>query len=214
MIVVTGAAGFIGSHLIQRLNQDNFNAIIAVDKFDNEVKNKNLIGTKIKERVDRDSFFNWLDKNHETVEFIFHFGARTDTTEFDIELLHSLNTTYTKAVWKKCCQYQIPFVYASSAATYGLGEFGYDDDQSKVSLLKPLNPYGLSKQEIDIWALQQSDKPFFWLGLKLFDVYWPNEFSSGENQKRDFAYVKDVVQVCMFFMHHRKNSGIYSVGTR
>lgn len=242
MIVVTGAAGFIGSNLIQRLNEDKFNAIIAVDRFENESKNKNLIGTKIKERVDRDAFFNWLDKNHETVEFIFHFGARNDTAKIDLALLHSLNTEYTKAVWKKCCQYQIPLVYASSAATYGQGELGFDDDESKIKLLKPLNPYGLSKQEFDVWALQQTNKPFFWAGLKLFDVYGPNESHKGRmasfiwhaynqvlqtnklklfklnhpshaEQKRDFVYIKDVTEVCLFFMHHRKNSGIYNLGS-
>jgi|GEM_PF-3893267 len=87
MIVVTGAAGFIGSYLIHRLNQDNFNAIIAVDKFDNAAKNNNLTDAKIKERVDRDLFLAWLDKNYENVEFIFHIGARTDTAEFDLTLL-------------------------------------------------------------------------------------------------------------------------------
>jgi len=214
MIVVTGAAGFIGSHLIQRLNQDNFNAIIAVDKFNNEIKNKNLIGTKIKERVDRDLFLSWLDKNYETVEFIFHFGARNDNTEIDLALLNSLNTEYTKAVWKKCCQYQIPLVYASSAVTYGQGELGFDDDESKIALLKPLTPYGLSKQEFDVWALEQAEKPFFWAGLKLFDVYGQNEYSSNEVQKQNFVYKKNVIELCIFFMHHRKNSGIYNVGTR
>lgn len=244
MIVVTGAAGFIGSYLIQRLNQDNYNAIIAVDKFTNEVKNKNLVGTKIKERVDRDLFLSWLDKNYETIEFIFHIGARTDTAEFNLDLLHSLNTEYTKEIWKRCCQYQLPLVYASSAATYGLGEFGYDDDESKIPLLKPLNPYGISKQEFDVWALEQAEKPFFWAGLKFFNVYGPNEYHKGRmasvvwhaynqisttgkmklfkshhpdfkdgEQKRDFIYVKDVVEVCLFFMHHRKNSGIYNLGS-
>ncbi len=101
MIIVTGAAGFIGSNLIQRLNQDNFNAIIAVDHFNDPEKNKNLDGLKIQEKVDRDEFFVWLDKNYETVEFIFHIGARTDTTEMDVELLNKLNTEYTKSVWKK-----------------------------------------------------------------------------------------------------------------
>lgn len=244
MIVVTGAAGFIGSHLIQRLNQDNFNAIIAVDKFNDEIKNKNLIGTKLKERVDRDLFLSWLDKNYETVEFIFHFGARNDTTEIDLALLNSLNTEYTKAVWKKCYQYQIPLVYASSAATYGQGELGFDDDESKIKLLKPLTPYGLSKQEFDVWALEQAEKPFFWAGLKLFDVYGRNESHKGRmasfiwhacnqvlqtgklmlyksyhpdykdgEQKHDFIYVKDVAEVCLFFMYHRRNSGIYNLGS-
>jgi ADP-L-glycero-D-manno-heptose 6-epimerase len=244
MIVVTGAAGFIGSYLIQRLNQDNFNAIVAVDKFDNAAKNKNLANAKIKERVDRDLFLAWLDKNYENVEFIFHIGARTDTAEFDLTLLHTLNTEYTKEVWRRCCQYQIPLVYASSAATYGLGEFGYNDDESKIPMLKPLNPYGQSKQDFDAWALQQKDKPFFWAGLKFFNVYGPNEYHKGRmasviwhaynqisktgkmklfkshqpdykdgEQKRDFIYVKDVAEVCMFFMHHRKNSGIYNLGS-
>ena len=205
MIVVTGAAGFIGSNLIQRLNEDNFNAIIAVDRFENDSKNKNLIGTKIKERVDRDSFLNWLDKNHETVEFIFHFGARNYTTEIDLALLNSLNTEYTKAVWKKCCQYQIPLVYASSAATDGQGEFGFDDDESKIALLKPLNPYGLSKQEFDAWALQQPDKPFFWAGLKLFD------YNKEEKRNQKFKTTIKVVDACLLLMHHRKNSGIYNL---
>jgi ADP-L-glycero-D-manno-heptose 6-epimerase len=244
MIIVTGAAGFIGSYLIQRLNQDNFNAIIAVDKFDNEEKNKNLVGSKIKEKIDRDVFLSWLDKNYETVEFIFHIGARTDTTEVDTVLLNKLNTQYTKDIWVRCCKYQIPLVYASSAATYGLGEMGYDDNEEQISKLKPLNPYGQSKQDFDVWALGQKEKPFFWVGLKFFNVYGPNEYHKGRmasviwhaynqikktgkmklfrshkpdykdgEQMRDFVYVKDVAEVCMFLMHHRKNSGIYNLGS-
>lgn len=244
MIVVTGAAGFIGSYLIQRLNQDNFKAIIAVDKFDNPTKNKNLVGLTIQEKVDRELFTQWLDKNYELVEFIFHIGARTDTAEFDTNLLNKLNTQYTKDIWVRCCQYQIPLVYASSAATYGLGEQGYDDNESKIHLLRPLNPYGQSKQDFDVWALAQKEKPFFWAGLKFFNVYGPNEyhkermasviwhaynqinktgkmklfkshnpnFKDGE-QMRDFVYVKDVTEVCMFLMNHRKNSGIYNLGS-
>lgn len=244
MIIVTGAAGFIGSYLIKRLNEDNFNAIIAVDKFDHEEKNKNLIGLKIQEKIDRDVFMAWLDKNYENVEFIFHIGARTDTTEFDYDLLNKLNTQYTKDIWKRCVQYQLPLVYASSAATYGLGEIGYDDNERTIPQLKPLNPYGQSKQDFDVWALQQKDKPFFWAGLKFFNVYGPHEYHKGRmasviwhaynqilktekmklfrshnpdykdgEQMRDFVYVKDVVEVCLFLMHHRKNSGIYNLGS-
>ncbi len=244
MIVVTGAAGFIGSYLIHKLNRENFNAIIAVDKFNDPAKSKNLEGLKIQEQVDLDTFFPWLDKNEELVEFIFHIGAITDTSEFDKQLLNRLNTQYTKDIWTRCVQYQIPLVYASSAATYGLGENGYDDDESQIPSLKPLNPYGQSKQDFDEWALKQKEKPLFWAGLKFFNVYGPHENHKGRmasviwhafhqiqqtgkmklfrshnpaykdgGQMRDFVYVKDVVDVCYYLMHQRKNSGIYNLGS-
>ncbi len=244
MIVVTGAAGFIGSCLIGRLNESNFNYIIAVDKFDNPEKNKNLEGKKIQARVERDVFFEWLEKNHQFVEFIFHIGARTDTTEFNKEIFDKLNVQYSQQIWQKCIDFQIPLVYASSAATYGLGEQGYEDDEAKIPQLKPLNPYGDSKNDFDIWALQQTQKPFFWAGLKFFNVYGPNEYHKGRmasvifhafnqitatkgmrlfrshhpdytdgGQMRDFIYVKDLIEVCYFLMHHRRNSGIYNLGS-
>ncbi|MFD3002281.1 ADP-glyceromanno-heptose 6-epimerase [Pontibacter toksunensis] len=244
MIVVTGAAGFISSCLVSRLNQANFNNIVVVDNFSVAKKERNLQGKKIKEFVDRDGFFEWLDENYEEVEFIFHLGARTDTTEFNKDVFDLLNLNYSKKVWNACCEYQIPLVYASSAATYGAGALGYDDDEAIIPLLKPLNPYGESKNDFDIWALEQTAKPFFWAGLKFFNVYGPNEyhkekmasvifhtynqikekgsmtlfrshnsdFADGE-QMRDFVYVKDVVDVCLFLMHHRKNSGIYNLGS-
>jgi len=244
MIVVTGAAGFIGSCLVGKLNEANFNDIVVVDNFSVAKKEKNLEGKKIKEFVDRDTFFDWLDENYEGVEFIFHLGARTDTTEMNKDVLNLLNLNYSKKVWNACCEYQIPLVYASSAATYGAGTLGYDDDESIIPLLQPLNPYGESKNNFDIWALEQTAKPFFWAGLKFFNVYGPNEYHKGKmasvifhaynqimekgrlalfrshnpeyadgEQMRDFIYVKDVLEVCMFLMHHRKNSGIYNVGT-
>ncbi len=244
MIIVTGAAGFIGSQLIKKLNRENFNYIIAVDQFDKPDKNKNLEGLKILEQVDRNLFMDWLDKNYEEVEFIFHIGAKTDTTLFDTELLSKLNTEYTKDTWTRCIKYQLPLVYASSAATYGLGEFGYKDDETTIPQLKPLNPYGQSKQDFDVWALEQEKKPFFWAGLKFFNVYGPNEYHKGRmasviwhaynqikntdqmklfrshnpdykdgEQMRDFIYVNDVVDVCYWLMHHRKDSGIYNLGS-
>lgn len=244
MIIVTGAAGFIGSCLISRLNRENYNAIVAVDKFDDSEKNKNLANTKVLHRVERENFIAWLDENYAEVEFIFHVGARTDTAEFDKELLWELNTDYTKEVWNRCVNYQIPLVYASSAATYGIGELGYEDNEQTIKDLKPLNPYGESKNEFDKWALKQDTKPLFWAGLKFFNVYGPNEYhksrmasvvmhsfhqiqNSGAmklfrshnanykdgEQMRDFVYVKDVVEVCIFLMKHRKNSGIYNLGS-
>ena len=244
MIVVTGAAGFIGSCLVSKLNSEGFNHIIVVDKFDNEEKNKNLEGKRILESIDRDDFFTWLDTVGEKVEFIFHLGARTDTAEFDKDLLSKMNTEYTKQIWEKCIQYQIPLVYASSAATYGLGEYGYDDNQENIPNLIPLNPYGESKNDFDKWAIKQEKQPFFWAGLKFFNVYGPNEYHKGRmasvimhafnqidktgamklfrshnpefkdgEQMRDFVYVKDVVDVCYFLMHHRKESAIYNLGS-
>ena len=244
MIVVTGAAGFIGSYLIGTLNQQNFNAIVAVDEFNTDIKNVNLNGKIVISKIDRDEFFSWLDENQSQVEFIFHIGARTDTAEFNKDILWKLNTDYSRKIWIKCVDYQIPLVYASSAATYGLGELGYDDNEDIIPKLKPLNPYGESKNEFDIWALEQERKPFFWVGLKFFNVFGPGEdhknrmasvvwqafhqiketgelklfrshnpeYKDGE-QRRDFVYVEDVANVMLFMMHHRRNSGIYNLGS-
>ncbi len=176
MIVVTGAAGFIASALVSRLNKKGYNDIIVVDDFSREDKNKNLIGKMVTERVHRDDFHDWLDENHKLTEFIFHLGARTDTTEFDVELFNRLNLDYTKKLWKQCVSYGLPLVYASSAATYGMGELGYEDKDELAFDLKPLNPYGDSKNDFDIWALKEEKKPYHWVGVKFFNVFGPNEF--------------------------------------
>lgn len=244
MIVVTGAAGFIGSCMIRKLNEENFNAIVAVDDFSRVDKAENLHQKRILANVDREAFFTWLEKNHRLVEFIFHLGARTDTTEFNWQVFQHLNVDYSKKIWQKCIDYQIPLVYASSAATYGMGELGYRDDDHLIPQLQPLNPYGKSKNDFDQWVLKQQKQPFFWAGLKFFNVYGPNEYHKGRmasvvwhafqqieksgkmklfkshhpqfedgKQKRDFIYVKDVVDVCYYLMHHRRNAGIYNLGT-
>jgi ADP-L-glycero-D-manno-heptose 6-epimerase len=194
MMIVTGAAGFIGSCLISKLNQENFNYIIAVDQFDDPEKLKNLKGKKIQEKVERDRFFDWLDQNYQEVEFIFHIGARTDTTEFDKAIFDRLNLNYSKEIWKRCVDYQIPLVYASSAATYGSGEQGYEDNESEIDQLQPLNPYGASKNEFDKWALAQEKKPFFWAGLKFFNVYGPNEYHKGRMASVIFHAYRQIQQ--------------------
>ena len=244
MIVVTGAAGFIGSCLVSRLNAAGCTSLILVDDFSDEIKNLNLKNKKYRSRIHRDDFDSWLEQYGKDVKVVFHIGARTDTTEFDIEIFNKLNLNYSKAVWNTCVKHSIPLVYASSAATYGLGEFGYEDEHSLVSKLVPLNPYGNSKNDFDKWVLLQNEAPPFWYGLKFFNVYGPNEFHKGrmasvifhavkqiyENaemklfrshkpefkdgeQLRDFIYVKDVIEVCLFLYKKLPKSGLYNLGT-
>ncbi len=244
MIIITGAAGFIGSCLIHKLNAEGFYDLVLVDDFSQKEKNKNFEGKRFSQQVERDVFPEWLKENQLLVQIVFHIGARTDTTESDVELFNRLNLDYTKNIWNICVEFGLSFIYASSAATYGLGEYGYEDDESKIADLKPLNPYGDSKNEFDKWALAQERKPYFWAGLKFFNVYGPNEYHKGRmasvifhtfnqirktgemklfkshhpdfkdgEQMRDFVYVKDVVDVLYFLMHHRKDSGIYNLGS-
>jgi ADP-L-glycero-D-manno-heptose 6-epimerase len=180
MIIVTGAAGFIGSALVGELLRQGWADIVAVDDFSRPDKAPNLEGKKLTARIDRREFLAWLDANQELVQFIFHLGARTDTTEFDKSIFDELNVAYSKGVWERCVRYGIPLVYASSAATYGDGDLGYDDtDDTLPFRLKPLNPYGESKNEFDKWALSQEHEPYFWAGLKFFNVYGPNEYHKG-----------------------------------
>lgn len=244
MIIVTGAAGFIGSCLVSRLNSEGYNDLILVDDFSYPDKEENLVGKKFSEKIERNVFQTWLRENHRFVQFIFHIGARTDTTEFNRAIFDELNVNYTKEIWASCVEYGLPLVYASSAATYGNGEHGYNDDHSIINQLKPLNPYGESKNDFDNWAIEQELQPYFWAGLKFFNVYGPNEYHKGRmasvilhaftqinktgemklfrshnpnfkdgEQLRDFVYVKDVTSICMFLMKHRKDSGIYNLGS-
>ena len=207
MIVVTGAAGFIGSCLVGRLNQEGYFDIVVVDDFSNKEKVANLSGKKISQHVHRDEFHQWLEENHKLVQFIFHIGARTDTTEFDVSLFNRLNLDYTKKVWQACCEFGLPLVYASSAATYGDGELGYDDDHNLVERLHPLNPYGASKNDFDKWALKQEKKPYFWAGLKFFNVYGPNEFHKGRMASvifHGYNQIRDTGKVKLFRSHRNE----------
>jgi ADP-L-glycero-D-manno-heptose 6-epimerase len=244
MIIVTGAEGFIGSCLVAGLNAAGYNDLVLVDDFGMPEREKNLEGKTFSGKVNRKELEQWLDTNHRLVQFIFHIGARTDTTETDETIFKELNLDYSKMLWEKSILYGLPIVYASSAATYGSGEFGYDDDESLLGRLQPLNVYGRSKNDFDKWAVAQEKKPYFWAGLKFFNVYGPNEYHKGRmasvvlhafnqvkangevklfrshnpeyadgGQMRDFVYVKDLVDVCIFLMQHRKNSGIYNLGS-
>ncbi len=244
MIVVTGAAGFIASNIVASLNEHHYKDLILVDDFSRMDKKQNWDKKAFSAKVDRKDFLNWVDENHQYIQFVIHIGARTDTTEFNKAVFDELNLNYTKSVWLKCVEYGLPLIYASSAATYGDGEAGYNDSHEEISKLKPLNPYGDSKNEFDKWALAQTKKPYFWAGLKFFNIYGPNEYhkarmasviyhahlqikQSGSmklfrshnpkykdgEQIRDFVYVKDVCEVILFFMNHRKDSGIYNLGT-
>jgi ADP-L-glycero-D-manno-heptose 6-epimerase len=244
MIVVTGAAGFIGSCLLAGLREAGYADLVAVDDFSRDDKLPNLEGKPLTARVPRDAFFPWLRDNHRSVQFVFHLGARTDTTESDRSIFQHLNVDYSKRVWECCAEFGLPLVYASSAATYGLGDQGFEDNHSVIQNLAPLNPYGESKNAFDLWAIAQEKQPPFWQGLKFFNVYGPNEYHKGRmasvvfhafnqirdsgairlfrshhpdyadgGQLRDFIYVKDVVDVCLFLMENRGNSGIYNLGT-
>lgn len=175
-IIVTGAAGFIGSCMVSYLNRQGFEKLILVDEFDDEEKELNLLHKKYIVRVEREDFFGWVQREKPAVDFVFHLGARTDTTEFDYSVHQRLNVEYSQKMWNYCAMHNIPLVYASSAATYGEGELGYDDSHDIIEQLQPLNPYGISKNEFDKWVLHQDCHPPFWAGLKFFNVYGPNEY--------------------------------------
>lgn len=179
MIVVTGAAGFIGSVVAGELNNKGRTDLVLVDDFSKKLKERNYINLKYNAFIDRKDFFDWFKEKHHDVDFVVHLGARTDTTEFDWSVFQKLNVDYTEAMFSLCAEYQIPLVYASSAATYGNGELGYDDSHELVDRLQPLNPYGRSKNEVDRWILKQDKQPPFWAGLKFFNVYGPNEYHKG-----------------------------------
>jgi ADP-L-glycero-D-manno-heptose 6-epimerase len=244
MIVVTGAAGFIGSCLVKRLNDAGYKNLVLVDDFSKKEKEANLEGKDFVLQLERSVFIKWLDEFGSDITMIYHIGARTDTTEFNKEIFDELNVNYSKDVWKACVKHNINMVYASSAATYGLGEHGYEDNHQLVERLTPLNPYGDSKNEFDKWVLEQYETPMFWAGLKFFNVYGPNEYHKGRmasvifhafnqikekgsmklfrshnpdfkdgEQLRDFVYVKDVVEVCLFLMEEEPKNGIYNLGS-
>jgi ADP-L-glycero-D-manno-heptose 6-epimerase len=179
-ILLTGAAGFIGSYLLGFLNKKGYKNIIIADDFSDEDKWFNFDVKDFSAKIEREELFEWLKNEKPAIDFVFHLGARTDTTEFDYSIHERLNVVYSQNIWNYCTAGNIPLIYASSAATYGSGEFGYNDDHALVEKLQPLNPYGVSKNEFDKWVLKQTPNSrlptHFWAGLKFFNVYGPNEY--------------------------------------
>ncbi len=206
MVIITGAAGFIGSFLLRTLNEQGIEDIIIVDDFSKDEKTNNYSSAKYKSAVERKDFIAWFhDCKNAQIDMVIHLGARTDTTEFDSKIFDELNLQYSKDIWQVCSEKDIPLIYASSAATYGMGEQGYADDETKIPLLQPLNPYGQSKQDFDEWVLQQHKKPPFWYGLKFFNVYGPNEYHKGRMASvvfHAFEQIKATGAMKLFKSHH------------
>jgi len=205
MIVVTGAAGFIGSYLVGKLNKAGYNDLILVDKMDDPLKELNLAHKKYRNFIDRDNFFKWLINHSREVEFIFHLGARTDTVGQEPDLYQQLNLIYSQRLWNICSEIQVPLLYASSAATYGNGEEGFSDSHQNISNLRPLNLYGWSKHDFDVWALKQFRTPPFWAGLKFFNVYGPNEYHKRRMASvvlHAFQTIKETGKMKLFRSHH------------
>lgn len=205
MIVVTGSAGFIASYLVDHLNALGHTNLVLVDDFSKREKEENWINTNFHQKIERSAFIPWFEAHASEVDFVFHLGARTDTTEKDLDLLDELNLNYTKSIWQICTTHHIPLVYASSAATYGLGEYGYEDNNEVIPNLKPLNPYGISKNEFDKWAITQENTPPFWAGLKFFNVYGPKEYHKGRMASVVFhthRQIKEKGHMQLFRSHH------------
>jgi len=197
MIILTGVSGFIGSCLLTKLNASGFNRdVVVVDDFYKLYKDKNTDEKVVREWMHRDIFLDWFEKTTQKVDFVLHMGARTDTTLMDVEIFNELNLNYSKRIWNVCTKRGIPLIYASSAATYGDGSQGFNDDHAVIHNLVPLNPYGDSKHQFDLWALEQKDKPPFWIGCKFFNVYGPNEYHKGR-----------MASVIFHTFHQIKNTG-------
>jgi len=244
MIVVTGGAGFIGSAIVWKLNQGGKTNIIIVDELGKDEKWKNLVGLKYEEFVNKLEFIEQVldDVVPYNIEAIIHMGANSSTTEKDADHLMDNNYHYTKELAKYCVEKNIRFIYASSAATYGDGAFGFDDNELKIESLRPLNMYGYSKQLFDLWAKRNSILDRI-VGIKYFNVYGPNEYHKADmrsvvhkafeqirdtgkvklfkslnpkykdgEQMRDFIYVKDAVDMTLFFLNNQDKNGLYNVG--
>jgi len=244
MIIVTGGAGFIGSAIVLELNQRGEGNILIVDELGVDEKWKNLVGLRFEDFINKNKFLDGISSGlYNDVETIIHMGANSSTTEKDSDLLLTNNYEYTRRLSEFCLWNDVRFIYASSAATYGDGNLGFDDDENKCELLRPLNMYGYSKYLFDIWALKHDAFKEI-VGIKYFNVYGPNEYHKGDmrsvvlkafeqvrdkgkvklfksgrtdykdgEQLRDFIYVKDAVNMTLHFLDHRDKNGLFNVGS-
>ncbi len=205
MIVITGAAGFIGSYVGHYLNAKGLNNLVLADDFSSAKKTPNHQFIDANERVNRNKLGEWITDHAKEITAVFHLGARTDTAEKNVALLNRLNLHYSQMIWTLCTRYNIPLLYASSAATYGAGEWGYSDDHTIIPKLKPLNPYGQSKQDFDTWVLQQTNTPPHWYGFKFFNVYGPNEYHKGRMASVIFHATRQIQETghMQLFRSHR-----------
>ena len=243
-ILLTGGAGFIGSCILRTLNDCGIDEVVVSDNIGRTEKWKNLLNKRYIEYIHKGELENRIKNGtFGNVDVVIHMGACSNTTEKDFDYLWNNNVNYSKMLWKYCADNNIPFIYASSAATYGDGKKGFCD-KNNIMELRPINAYGYSKQVFDVWAKQQEKKPSQYVGLKFFNVYGPNEYYKGSMasmvyhgygqitnedtirlfksaneeysdgmQERDFVYVKDVCKVILFFLNHPEKNGLYNVGT-
>ncbi|MCS7072983.1 MAG: NAD-dependent epimerase/dehydratase family protein, partial [Bacteroidia bacterium] len=176
MIVITGAAGFIGSCFASFLNERGYHDLVLVDDFSRAERSQNYETKQFTVLLDRELFPAWLQKEANQVQAVIHLGARTDTTEKNHGIFQKLILEYSQRLWQVCSEAGIPFLYASSAATYGNGNQGFVDSEETLRHLQPLNPYGQAKHDFDLWVIEQKQQPPFWAGFKFFNVYGPNEY--------------------------------------
>ncbi len=205
MIIVTGAYGFIGSCTLAMLQESYDWELAGVDDFSKTEKEQNFSLLENVRKVERREFFSWLEGKANSIRAIVHLGARTDTVEMNDSVFKKLNLEFSQRLWSFCSEFKIPLIYASSAATYGAGECGYEDSHEILPELKPLNPYGRSKNDFDIWALKQDVSPPSWYGLKFFNVFGPNEYHKGRMASVIFHFFKQIKQngYVKLFKSHR-----------
>lgn len=242
-IVLTGGAGFIGSCFLRKLNDEGMENIVIVDNLNSPAKRRNLDGKRFKDYVHKNDFPALLARNSlKGIGAVIHLGACSSTTIIDSAYLAVNNFEYSKSLAAWSHDRGVPFIYASSAATYGAGELGYGDSNEITRRLRPLNPYGHYKQLFDLWVLDHKLDAEM-IGIKFFNVFGPNEYHKGDmrsvickkflsvrekgeielfksynkeypdgEQKRDFIYVKDAINVLFYFLTHPCKTGIFNLG--